>query len=166
MARSRCEITAAPSRPAGRSTLWLNLALVGLLVAIIAGAVALRVLRSARPAVGVREQRHRSSCRCADRRRLGATPTMSSCGFASARRLGAMGKYQQAIEQLNAALKIDPKHTGAYLDLGLVAKLAKTTRRPRATSRRSSTLTDGQQYSALSNRAGAGALQPRQAHAG
>jgi tetratricopeptide (TPR) repeat protein len=33
----------------------------------------------------------------------------------------AAGKSQQAIEQFNAALKIDPKHTGAYLDLGSVA---------------------------------------------
>lgn len=38
---------------------------------------------------------------------------------------GAMGKYSQAIEQFNAALKIDPKHTGAYLDLGMVAMLTK-----------------------------------------
>ncbi len=35
--------------------------------------------------------------------------------------LAAAGRTQQAIEQLNAALKIDPKHTGAYTDLGLVA---------------------------------------------
>lgn len=37
--------------------------------------------------------------------------------------LGAMGKYQPAIEQFNAALKIDPKRYGAYYDLGLVAVL-------------------------------------------
>jgi len=35
--------------------------------------------------------------------------------------LATSGKPQQAIEQFNAALKIDPKHTGALLDLGLVA---------------------------------------------
>ena len=45
---------------------------------------------------------------------------------ASARiRLGeayaAANKSQQAIEQFNAALKINPKHSGAYLDLGLLA---------------------------------------------
>lgn len=33
----------------------------------------------------------------------------------------AADKSQQAIEQFNAALKIDPKHSGAYLDLGLLA---------------------------------------------
>jgi len=36
---------------------------------------------------------------------------------------GAAGKYPQAIEQFNAALKIDPNHVGAYLDLGMVAML-------------------------------------------
>ena len=35
--------------------------------------------------------------------------------------LAAAGQPQAAIEQLNAALKIDPKHTGALLDLGLLA---------------------------------------------
>jgi len=33
----------------------------------------------------------------------------------------AANDSQQAIEQFNAALKIDPKHSGAYLDLGLLA---------------------------------------------
>lgn len=35
--------------------------------------------------------------------------------------LAAAGKIQEAIEQLNAAIKLDPKHTGAYNDLGLLA---------------------------------------------
>jgi len=34
---------------------------------------------------------------------------------------GAAGQPQKAIEQFNAALKIDPKHTGAYTDLGILA---------------------------------------------
>jgi len=41
--------------------------------------------------------------------------------------LAAAGRAQQAIEQFNAALKIDPKHTGAYLDLG---QLAMSEKRP------------------------------------
>ena len=36
---------------------------------------------------------------------------------------GSAGQSQQAIEQFNAALKIDPKHTGAYTDLGILAML-------------------------------------------
>jgi tetratricopeptide (TPR) repeat protein len=39
--------------------------------------------------------------------------------------LGAAGRTQQAIEQLNAALKIEPKHTGAFMDLGVLAMSAK-----------------------------------------
>lgn len=39
--------------------------------------------------------------------------------------LGAAGNYPAAIEQFNAALKIDPKHIGAHLDLGMVAMLNK-----------------------------------------
>lgn len=33
----------------------------------------------------------------------------------------AAGREQEAIEQLNTALKIDPKHTGALIDLGQIA---------------------------------------------
>lgn len=36
---------------------------------------------------------------------------------------GSAGRYSDAIEQLNAALKIEPEHVGAYLDLGMVAML-------------------------------------------
>lgn len=35
--------------------------------------------------------------------------------------LASAGKYPAAIEQLNLALKLDPKHPGAYLDLGMIA---------------------------------------------
>lgn len=35
--------------------------------------------------------------------------------------LASARRFPQAIEQLNLALKIDPKHPGAYLDLGLIA---------------------------------------------
>lgn len=39
--------------------------------------------------------------------------------------LTAAGKTQQAIDQFNAALKINPKHTGALVDLGRVAMMNK-----------------------------------------
>ncbi len=37
--------------------------------------------------------------------------------------LGAAGKFDEAIEQLNAALQIEPEHPGAFLDLGMIAVL-------------------------------------------
>jgi tetratricopeptide (TPR) repeat protein len=63
--------------------------------------------------------------------------------------LGAMGKYQQAIEQFNAALKIDPKHTGAYLDLGMVAMLTKNDAAAERYFQKVISLSDANQYSAL-----------------
>lgn len=63
--------------------------------------------------------------------------------------LGGMGKYEDATEQLNAALKIEPKHIGAHLDLGLVAMASKD--RPAAESyfKKVIELTGGGQFSAL-----------------
>jgi tetratricopeptide (TPR) repeat protein len=65
--------------------------------------------------------------------------------------LGAMGKYQDAIAQFNAALKIDPKHTGAYLDLGMVAMLNKDDAAAERYFQKVVSLTSGGQYSALDN---------------
>ena len=55
----------------------------------------------------------------------------------------AAGKNQEAIEQFNAALKLDGKHMGAWLDLGMVAMIDEARRRGQlATSQKSSKLTD------------------------
>jgi len=62
---------------------------------------------------------------------------------------GSLGKYQQAIEQLNAATKIDPNHTGAYLDLGLIAVLTKNDATAERYFQKVIALTDQGQYSAL-----------------
>ncbi|MDR3685786.1 MAG: tetratricopeptide repeat protein [Coriobacteriia bacterium] len=63
--------------------------------------------------------------------------------------LGAMGRNQEAIEQFNAALKIDPKHTGALLDLGMVAMLTNNNNAAEGYFKKVISLTDGNQYSAL-----------------
>jgi tetratricopeptide (TPR) repeat protein len=66
--------------------------------------------------------------------------------------LAAAGRPQEAIEQLNAALKIDPKHTGAYLDLG---QLAAGQNRPVEAERyfkKVIELTDGSTYEAVNQR--------------
>jgi tetratricopeptide (TPR) repeat protein len=135
--------------PAPRVDMWLNLALAGLLLAIVAGAVLFaytvqrdRQLEEASSATGrivaaLTEQVKRSPNDAVLRVRLGEG-------------LGAMGKYQQAIDQLNAALKIDPKHTGAYLDLGMIAKLANDKAAAEGYFKKVVTLTEGQKYAALS----------------
>jgi tetratricopeptide (TPR) repeat protein len=60
--------------------------------------------------------------------------------------LGAAGRFDDAIEQFNAALQIDPEHIGAYLDLGIVAML--TGNYPDAVSyfERVAELTDSTQF--------------------
>ena len=62
-----------------------------------------------------------------------------------------MGKYSEATEQLNAALKIDPKHIGANLDLGLVAVAAKNPAAAESYFKKVVELTEGSQYAALSS---------------
>lgn len=66
--------------------------------------------------------------------------------FAAARR------FPDAIEQLNEALKLDPKHTGAYLDLGLVAAMNKQPARAENYFKKVVELTEGQQFSGVDNR--------------
>jgi len=63
--------------------------------------------------------------------------------------LGGMGKYSEATAQLNAALKIDPKHVGAHLDLGLVALAAENPVAAESYFKKVVELTDASQYSAL-----------------
>lgn len=102
--------------------LWLNIAIGVLLVAVLAVAAyfgwtvyqsrqrqdqanaALRVAKT------IEEQVRKNPNDPVLRVRLGEA-------------LGAAGRYPEAVEQLNAALKINPKHTGALLDLGVIARL-------------------------------------------
>jgi superkiller protein 3 len=64
--------------------------------------------------------------------------------------LGGMGKYAAANEQLQAALKLDPKHVGAHLDLGLVSLAAKNPAAAESYFKKVLELTDNSQYASLS----------------
>jgi tetratricopeptide (TPR) repeat protein len=55
------------------------------------------------------------------RKEVAANPNNAVLRVRLGEALSAAGRTQQAIEQFNAALKIDPKHTGALLDLGILA---------------------------------------------
>jgi len=60
--------------------------------------------------------------------------------------LSGGGKYSEATSQLNEALKIDPKHVGAYLDLGLVAVAANKAASAEPYFKKVVELTDSDQY--------------------
>ena len=60
-----------------------------------------------------------------------------------------MKKYPEAQEQFNAALKIDPKHVGANLDLGLVAVITKNPTAAESYFKKVVDLTESSQYAAL-----------------
>ena len=83
------------------------------------------------------------------RSRSARTPTTSILRVRLGEALGGMGKYAEATEQLNAALKIDPKHIGAHLDLGLVAVAAENPNAAESYFKKVVELTEGSQYAAL-----------------
>lgn len=64
----------------------------------------------------------------------------------------AAGQPQKAIEQFNAALKIDPKHTGAYTDLGVLAQGQKRYDEARGYYKKVIELTDTSEMSGTSDR--------------
>lgn len=66
--------------------------------------------------------------------------------------LGSAGKNEQAIEQFQAALKLDPNHTGAYLDLGIVAMIERDMPAARRYFQKVVELTEGQQFAGVNER--------------
>lgn len=66
--------------------------------------------------------------------------------------LAAAGKTQEAIDQLNAALKIDPKHTGALIDLGKIAVMNQQTTEAVAYFRKVLDLTSSGDYTDVNDR--------------
>lgn len=66
--------------------------------------------------------------------------------------LGAARRYPEAIEQLNAALKIEPEHVGAHLDLGMIALLTRKEAEAERYLRRVVELTDGAQFATVDER--------------
>lgn len=62
------------------------------------------------------------------------------------------GRSEQAIKQFETALGLDPNHTGAYLDLGLVALIEDDTQAARRYLQKVVELTEGQQYEGVNDR--------------
>jgi tetratricopeptide (TPR) repeat protein len=63
--------------------------------------------------------------------------------------LGAAGKYPEAVAQLNAALKINPKHSGALFDLGTLAEMNNKAEEAKAYYQKVIDVTEASQYSKL-----------------
>lgn len=66
--------------------------------------------------------------------------------------LSAVGRDDEAIEQFNAALKIDPEHTGALIDLGHLAVRNKRMTEADGYFREVVKITDGGEFEAASDR--------------
>lgn len=66
--------------------------------------------------------------------------------------LASAGLVREAAEQLKAAVKIDKKHTGAWLDLGLISLQEKQTKQARKYFIKVVELTEGNQYQDLNQR--------------
>jgi tetratricopeptide (TPR) repeat protein len=136
--------------PPARLDLWLNIALGVAVVLVVAGVGWFgysvyqdRITEDASSATG------RIAAALGDQVRKKPNDAVLRVRYGEA--LGAMNKYQQAIDQFNAAVKIDPKHTGAYLDLGMVAQLTKNWSAAEGYYQKVIALTDGQDYAGINN---------------
>lgn len=66
--------------------------------------------------------------------------------------LGAAGLVDQAIEQLSAALELNPEHTGAMLDLGILAMQKKEYRTAEGYFQKVLDLSEGQEFEFINER--------------
>jgi len=62
------------------------------------------------------------------KQRVKASPNDAPLRVRMGEALASAGLYDDAVEQLRIAIKLDPKHTGAYLDLGILAMQKKETK--------------------------------------
>jgi tetratricopeptide (TPR) repeat protein len=137
-----------PSRRRSSLDLWLNIGLVVLLLGVLglAGYFAYnvyvdRIAQDQTTAAG--------RITAALARQVRTDPNNAVLRVRLAEALGAQEKYPQAIEQLNAALKIEPKHAGAYLDLGQIAIFTKQYEAAKAYFQKVVDITDASGYQNL-----------------
>jgi tetratricopeptide (TPR) repeat protein len=139
-------------RPGGRRdglNLWLNLAVAFLILSILGAAVWF--------GYSVYRDRQSNLASSAAGRLVGVltvqvrkNPNDVVLRVRLGEALGGMGKFREANEQLTAALKLDPKHVGAHLDLGLVSLGAKNLTAAESYFKKVLELTEDSQYAALS----------------
>jgi tetratricopeptide (TPR) repeat protein len=148
MTQSELETVTPPAARPQRLNLWLNIALGVLLIVFIAGGAFFgytvyqdRQTQASSSATGrlitlLTAQIRKSPNDAILRVRLGEA-------------YGALNRYPEAIEQLNAAIKIQPKHSGAYLDLGMIAMLTNNNKVAENYFQKVLSLTEADQYSQL-----------------
>ena len=145
---TEADLGTKPSRASRNSDAYLNIALVTLLVVVlgVGSWFGYTVYRD-------RQMEFNSSAtgRLVEvlRQAVRKSPNDAAIRVRYGEALGAMGKYQDSIEQFNAALKIDPKHEGAYLDLGMVAMLNKDNGAAERYFQKVVSLSDDSQYAAM-----------------
>ena len=150
MTQSELETGSLNARRPVRLDLWLNIALGGVLVLILGAAAYFgytvyrdRQLEDASSATGRLVTVLSAQVR--------QTPNDAVLRVRLGEAYGAMEKYPQAIEQFNAALKINPKHDGAYLDLGMIAMLTNNNSAAENYFKKVLSITGSDQYSGLSS---------------
>jgi len=79
-------------------------------------------------------------------------PNSAAARVRLAEALAAAGSTKKATAQLEIAIKLDPKHTGAWLDLGLIAMQDKQTDEAQGYFQKVVELTEGAQYEAINSR--------------
>ena len=79
-------------------------------------------------------------------------PNSAAARVRLAEALAAAGSTKEANVQLAVAVKLDPKHTGAWLDLGLIAMQDKQVADAGRYFQKVVDLTEGAQYEAINNR--------------
>ncbi len=138
---------------AGRRSLdlWLNAAIAGLLVGVIAlGAWFAYTVYVTEQRKGLTNAPNRLIAALEDQVR--ANPNDAVLRVRLGEALGAARRFPEAVEQFNAALKIEPEHIGAHLDLGMVSVLTGNDAEAERYFKRVIELTDSSQYSNVDER--------------
>jgi tetratricopeptide (TPR) repeat protein len=142
---NRLEPAPTLKRSKSRLDLWLNSMLIVLLVGVLAaGGWFAYTIYLDKQGENATSAAGRIAAALADQIRKKPNDAVLRVRLGEA--YSAMDKFPQAIEQFNAALKINPKHTGAYFDLGAVAMMNERNSDAQHYFEKVISLTDGDQY--------------------
>lgn len=145
------EAVEVPVSGSDRTDTVLRYVIIGLLVAVLSGGAFFGVTvwqTSRAEANSTPAQRALVTLERAVRR----DPNHAGARVRYGEALASAGLYDEAVTQFKAAVKIDEKHTGAWLDLGLVAMQIDKRREAENYFEKVVALTDGAQYENIDQR--------------